>query len=152
MWEEGVVLFGSLQSLWWWMGRVEKWTDHYAAVRLVTQWDFWGRNPETDLGAWRKGRDQLSRGNCKCKDTDTQNIMASSGNHSGLILVECRLAGDWESEAGRQGPGPWGSCTGLRTLSCEQLSSSGFFILQLEWECILKMKRWPSCTQCFNIP
>ena len=45
-------------------------------------------------GPEERGEDQLRRGNCKCKDTDTQNIMASSGNHSGLILVERMLAGD----------------------------------------------------------
>ena len=100
------------------------WGGWRSEQTIMLQWDWWSSGifeEETLKLTWgpeERGEDQLSRGHCKCKDTDTQNIVASSRNHSGLILVECMLAGDWDSKAGRQGPDPWGSCTGLRPLSC----------------------------------
>lgn len=100
------------------------WGGWRSEQTIMLQWDWWSSGifeEETLKLTWgpeERGEDQLSRGNCKCKDTDTQNIVASSRNHSGLILVERMLAGDWDSKAGRQGPDPWGSCTGLRPLSC----------------------------------
>ena len=87
-------LSGSLLRIWGVGGVGERGRKHYAAMRMEARWEFWGRNPETDWGLLKKGKKKLSRGNCMCQDRDTQQIMGPSGNHSGLVLVECVLAGD----------------------------------------------------------
>lgn len=45
-------------------------------------------------GPKERDKGRLSRGNCICKDMDTQETVAPSGNHSGVVLGESELAGD----------------------------------------------------------